>query len=123
MFPGRLRESCFPSLNLSFPIHEKDLLVFPGGSAGKDSVHSEGDLRPIPGSGGSPGEEKGCPLQCSGLESPMDCVVPGVTKTQTRLSDFGYSLFPAWKCSADGMSILEPRWYCIAREVGFGWGN
>ena len=92
-------------------------------SAGKEYTCNAGDLGSISGLERSPGEGKGCPLQCSGLESPMDCVVPGVTKTQTRLSDFGYSLFPAWKCSADSMSILEPRWYCIAREVGFGWGN
>ena len=28
------------------------------------------------------------PLQCSGLENPTDCIVHGVTKSQTRLSDF-----------------------------------
>ena len=33
--------------------------------------------------------EKGkAPLQYSGLENSMDCIVRGVTKTQTRLSDF-----------------------------------
>ena len=32
-----------------------------------------------------PWEGKGCPLQCSGLESSMDCIV---TKSQTQLSDF-----------------------------------
>ena len=36
----------------------------------------------------SPGEENGSPLQCSGLENSMDCVVHGVAKTQTRLSAF-----------------------------------
>ena len=36
----------------------------------------------------SPGEGKGYPLQHSGLENSMDCVVHGVTKSQTRLSDF-----------------------------------
>ena len=36
----------------------------------------------------SPGEGKGYPLQFSGLENSMDCVVRGVAKSQTRLSDF-----------------------------------
>ena len=40
-----------------------------------------------PGLGRSPGEGKGPPLQCSGLESTC-CIVPGVAKSQTRLSDF-----------------------------------
>ena len=46
-----------------------------------------GDLGSIPGLGRSPGEVKGYPLQYSGLGNSMDCVVHGVTKGQTRLSD------------------------------------
>ena len=61
---------------------------FPGGSAGKESARNAGDLGSIPGSGRSPGEGKGYPLQYSGLESSMDCTVRGVTKSQPRLSDF-----------------------------------
>ena len=30
-----------------------------------------------------PGEEKGYPLQYSGLENSMDCIVHGVTKSHT----------------------------------------
>ena len=41
--------------------------------------------------GRSPGEGKGCPLQYSGLENSMDCVVHGVAKSWTRLSDFSLS--------------------------------
>ena len=37
----------------------------------------------IPGLGGSPGEEKGYPLQYSGLENSVDCIVHGVAKSQT----------------------------------------
>ena len=33
------------------------------------------------------GEGKGYPLQYSGLENSMDCIVHGVAKSQTRLSD------------------------------------
>ena len=36
-----------------------------------------------PGLGRSPGEGKGYPLQYSGLENSMDCIVHGVTKSQT----------------------------------------
>ena len=47
-----------------------------------------GDLGSVPGLGRSPGEGKGYPLQYSGLENSMDCIVHGVTKNQTRLNDF-----------------------------------
>ena len=55
---------------------------FPGGSAGKESTCSVGDLGSIPGLGGSLGEGNGYPLQYSGLENSMDCIVHGVTKGQ-----------------------------------------
>ena len=46
--------------------------------------------RPLsPESGRSPGEGKGNPLQYSGLENSMDCIVHGVTKSQT-LRDFQF---------------------------------
>ena len=37
----------------------------------------------IPGLGRSPGEGNGYPLQYSGLENSMDCIVHGVAKSQT----------------------------------------
>ena len=46
----------------------------------------------ISGLGRSPGEGMGYPLQYSGMENPMDCVVCGVAKSRTRLSDFPLSL-------------------------------
>ena len=64
----------------------------PGSSAGKESACSAGDPGSIPGLGRSPGEGKGYPLQYSGLENSMDCIVPGVEKNQTRLSDFHFTL-------------------------------
>ena len=45
---------------------------FPGGSDGKASADNAGDLGSIPGSGRSPGEGNGNPLQYSCLENPMD---------------------------------------------------
>ena len=49
-----------------------------------------GDLGSIPGSGRSAGEGIGYPLQYSGLEGSMDCIVHGVTKSWTQLSDFHF---------------------------------
>ena len=48
---------------------------FPGGSVGKEPVCNARDARDmgsIPGSGRSPREEHGNPLQYSGLENSMD---------------------------------------------------
>ena len=45
---------------------------FPGGSEVKASACNVGDLASIPGSGRSPGEGNGNPLQYSCLENPMD---------------------------------------------------
>ena len=63
-------------------------LGFSGSSVGKESTCNAGDLGSISGLGRSPGQGRGYPLQYSGLESSMDCIVHGVTKSQTRLSDF-----------------------------------
>ena len=45
---------------------------FPGGSDGKKAACNGGDPSLIPGSGSSPGEGIGYPLQYSCLENPMD---------------------------------------------------
>ena len=63
-------------------------MSFPGGSAGKESACNAGDLGSIPGLGRSPGERKGYPLQYPGLENSMDCIVQGVAKSRTRLSEY-----------------------------------
>ena len=46
--------------------------MFPDSSVGKESACNMGDLCSIPGLGISPGEEKGYPLQYSGLENSME---------------------------------------------------
>ena len=66
-------------------------LGFPCGSAGKEFACNVGDLGSIPGLGRPPGEGKGCPLQYYGLENSIDCIVHGVTKSRTRLSDFYFT--------------------------------
>ena len=68
-------------VTLPTKVHIVKAKVFPTcGSAGKESACNAGDLGSIPGLGRSPGEEKGYPLQYSGLENSMDCMVHGVPK-------------------------------------------
>ena len=60
---------------------------FPGGSDGKESACSTGDLGSIPGAGRFPGEKHGKPFQYSHLENSMDrggwqATVPGVAKSR-----------------------------------------
>ena len=64
----------------------------------KKSTCNVGDLGSILGLGISPGEGKGYPLQYSGLENSTDCIVHGVAKSRTRLSDchIGTSLVVQW---------------------------
>ena len=63
-------------------------LGLPGGSDGKESTCSAGDLGSVPGSGRSPGEGNGNPLQYSCLENSMNrgasrATVHGVAKSWT----------------------------------------
>ena len=58
------------------------MLGFPGSSEVKVSAYNAGDLGSISGLGRFPGEGKGYPLQCSGLENSMDSTVHGVSKSQ-----------------------------------------
>ena len=71
---------------------------FPGSSDSQVSAYNAGDPGSIPGSGRSPGEGNGNPLQYSCLENSMDgeawwATVHGVTKSRTRLSDFTFFHF------------------------------
>ena len=66
------------------------LLNCPCGSAGKESACNVGELGLIPGLGRPPGEGKGFPLQYSGLENSMECIVHGVAKSWAQLSDFHF---------------------------------
>ena len=65
-------------------------LGFPCGSAGKASACNAGDLGWTPGLGRSPGERNSYPLQYSGMENSMDCIVHGDAKSQTELRDFHF---------------------------------
>ena len=66
---------------------------FPGGSDGKQSACSAGNMGSIPGLRISSGERNGTPLQYSCLENSMDggaswATVHGVAKSQAGLSNF-----------------------------------
>ena len=63
MFPGRKNQYCNMTILLK---------GFPGGSEVKASACNVGDLGSTPGSGRSPGEGNGNPLQYSYLGNPMD---------------------------------------------------
>ena len=71
-----LLQEIFPTQELNLGLlHCRQILYqlgFPGGSEVKASAPSAGDLGSIPGSGRSPGEGNGNPLQYSCLENPMD---------------------------------------------------
>ena len=61
---------------------------FPGGPVVKNMPANAGDLGSIPGLGRCPGEGNGYPLQYSGLENSMDCVVYGVSKVGHHWATF-----------------------------------
>ena len=72
--PPATQEILVPFLGQEDPLERERLttpvfLGFPCGSAGKESACNARDLGSIPGLGRSLGEEKGYPLQCSGLEN------------------------------------------------------
>ena len=51
------------------------------------------------GLGRSPGEGEGYPLQYSGMENSMDCIIHGVAKSQTQLSDIHFHLEYSQSCT------------------------
>ena len=100
----------------SFKEHLYHTMGFPGGSAGTESACNAEDPSSIPGSGRSPGEGNGNPLQYSCLENPMDggawrAIVHGVAKSWTQLSDFTipYNL---------AQSLQRMNWSCTRRIGG-----
>ena len=89
----KLQLMSFMLLLLTFKVHF-GYACFPCGSAGKESTCSAGDLGSIPGLGRVSGEGKGYPLQYSGLENSKDCIVHGIAKSRTQLSDFHFLFSP-----------------------------
>ena len=83
---------------------------FLGSSDGKEPARNESNTGSTPGSGRSPGEGNGSPLQYSCLENPMDrgawwTTVHGVTESQTGLSNF--HLVQLAKVFSDVLMLLQ----------------
>ena len=91
----------------------------PKSSVGKEPTCNAGDLGSIPGLRRSPGEGKGYPLQYSGLENSMDCMVHRVTKSWTQQSDFHFT--------SNGMikSYSKKGWETLLNHIPsfHSWGN
>ena len=73
-------------------------LGLPCGSAGKESTCNAGDSGSIPGLGRLTGEGKGYPLQYSGLENSMDCVIHGIRESDTAEQTVTFT-FKYWSFS------------------------
>ena len=84
------------------------------GSVSKESACNAGDPSSIPGLGRSPGEEKGYPLQYSGLENSMDCIVYGISKSLP-----GGSVGKESACNAGDTGLIPG----LERSPGGGHGN
>ena len=101
--------------------------AFSGSSDGKKPACNVGDPGSSPGSGRSSGEGNGNPLQYSYLDNPMDreawqTTVHGVTKSQTRLSDFTFFLVSGGKesaCNVGDLGLIPG----LGRSPGEGKGS
>ena len=83
------RSNFLPQIVQCFPFpHAYWYLGFPCGLTGKESTCNSGHSGSIPGLGRFSGEGKGYPHQYCGLENSVDCIVHGITKSWTWLSDF-----------------------------------
>ena len=98
-------------------------LSFPGGSAGKESTCNAGDQGSKPGLGRSPGEGKGYPLQYSGLEKSINCIVHGVAKSWTQLSDFHFTSALYWVEACILLRKLKMGCTAMDQETGVEIGN
>ena len=90
-----IQPACEVHNNFLSPVITDDFKLTNSGSAGKESACNVGDLGLIPGLGRPPEEGKVYPVQYSGLENSMNCIVHGVTKSQTQLSDFHFPMLMA----------------------------
>ena len=76
-----------------------------------------GDVGLMPGLGRCPRVGIGYPLQYCGLENSMDCIVHGISKSQTQLSDFHFT----WKIhqpTACSMCVRTSWGACEAQISG-----
>ena len=85
-------------------------LDFPGSSAGKESARNTGDPSSIPGSGRSPGERIGYPLQCSWASLVAQLVknLPAMWEIPVRFLGWEDPLEKGW---ATHSSVLGLPWW------------
>ena len=100
---------CFLSFFFFFNVLVIQKKLTGSGSDSKAAACSAGDPGLIPGSGRSPGEGNGNPLQYSCLKNSMDwgawwATVHGVAKSRTRLNDFTLT---SLSLSSNSVSIVE----------------
>ena len=77
----------------------------------------------IPGFGRSPGEGEACPLQCSCQENSTNCIVHGVAKSGTQLSDFHFdfdsSVSKEFTCNAGDPSSIPRSGRSAGKRIGY----
>ena len=93
-------------------------------SAGKESACNAGDLGLIPGLGRSSGEGKGYPLQYSGLENSMDCIVHELPESYMteQLSLLGFpdsSVGKESACNAGDPSLIPESRRSPGEGIGY----
>ena len=86
-------------------------LSFPGSSVGKESTCNAGDSSSIPGSGRSPGDGIGCPLQYSGASVVAQMVKNPPAMRKTWVQSLGWE-DPLEKGKATHPSTLAWRIPC-----------
>ena len=107
--PPTLSQAASPQASALALLQSGWNMGFPCGSVVKNLPANVGDADSIPGSGKSPGKGNGNPLQYSCLGNPLGrgawcATVHGVTKSQTRLSNW------AWNACLVMMVVK----YCVA---------
>ena len=77
---------------------------FPDDSVGNKTSCNVGDLGSISGLGRSPGEGNGYPLQYSGLENSMDCIVHGSQRVRHDCVTFTFIYLSIITLSVNGVN-------------------
>ena len=98
-------------------------LGFSDGSSDRESACNAGDLGAIPVSGRSPGGGNDNPLQCPGLENPMDrgawqAMAHRVAKSRTRLSSQAWLNWSGYCPQTDEVGCFLTFW---VERGGFSW--
>ena len=107
--------------NLKYVTNELIHRAFPGGSDSKEKpACNAGDLGSIPGSGRSPGEGNGNPLQFSCLENPIDRDDWQATVSRVTESDTTEQLTHTHETETDSQIQQRDLWLSRGRRGGEG---